>query len=169
VTERARIVITMSGAIALLVASAFAPPVVVLNLTSSVPRGLYLTSAGALTRGDQVLILSDLILPTIGAPHHLTTRGPFLIKVVAGVTGDRACRYGPSVWVSGHIRVWAKGTDRFGRLLPTWRGCSVLGRDDVMVFGTHPSSFDSRYFGPIPINRIRARVIPIWVETVPKQ
>lgn len=39
--------------------------------------------------------------------------------------------------------------DSQGTLLPFWIGCHTLLPTEVFLLGDHPSSFDSRYFGPV--------------------
>jgi type IV secretory pathway protease TraF len=38
--------------------------------------------------------------------------------------------------------------------LPAWSGCVTLDRDHVLLLGDTPDSFDGRYWGPTPIERI---------------
>jgi conjugative transfer signal peptidase TraF len=53
--------------------------------------------------------------------------------------------------------------DTHGRLLTPWTfGRHIVAPDEVWVASTfNPRSFDSRYFGPIPIDSIRDRVRPL--------
>jgi conjugative transfer signal peptidase TraF len=134
-----------------------------LNLTPSLPVGLYLTSRQPIARGALVLVA-----PTSRAHGMAVTRGVLeprhrLLKIVAAVAGDHVCRPGLAVRINGHIRVWARRTDHAGRLLPVWRGCRVLEAGQLFVLGTDRDSFDSRYFGPIEAIDIVTRVIPIWL------
>ncbi len=77
--------------------------------------------------------------------------------------GDRVCRCGRAVWINSHIRVWARRNDAFDRALPVWFGCRELRGDELFVLGTHPASFDSRYFGPIVRPDVIVVASPLWI------
>jgi type IV secretory pathway protease TraF len=76
----------------------------------------------------------------------------YLVKRVAGLTGEVMCRHGLRVTI-GARTVQAALHDSRGNALPDWQGCYVLSVNQVFVLGDHPSSFDSRYFGPVMKDR----------------
>jgi type IV secretory pathway protease TraF len=48
--------------------------------------------------------------------------------------------------------------DRQGRPLPVWQGCRAIAQGEVFLMNwDEPASFDSRYFGPIPLRTIIGR------------
>ena len=51
-----------------------------------------------------------------------------------------------------------------GAPLPTWRGCRRLNEEELFLLGDTPSSFDSRYFGPVARSRVTGvyREILTW-------
>jgi conjugative transfer signal peptidase TraF len=125
-------------------------PPFIINETVSMAKGIYAytDNANAIKRKDIVALKM-----TIGANAYLVDelgypRRTLLIKRVAGLSGDVICRHGMRVTVNAQT-VNAQSKDRFGNLLPVWDGCAVLLPNQVFLLGDHPSSFDSRYFGPV--------------------
>jgi conjugative transfer signal peptidase TraF len=125
-------------------------PPFIINETVSMAKGVYAytENANAIKRKDIVALKM-----TIGANAYLVDELGYpdktlLIKRVAGLSGDVMCRRGTTVTINAQT-VHAFRRDRFGTLLPYWSGCHVLLPQEVFLLGDHPSSFDSRYFGPI--------------------
>lgn len=152
------------GAVALLAglaaASRRAPAPFVINETPSVPRGVYQRVAEAPGVGRFVI----LVPPPSGAAYLNAQGAPSgarLLKQVAAGAGERVC-------VEGGRLSWPRGAaaalpqDRLGRRLPSWRGCRVLGADELLVLGDSPSSFDSRYFGPVRVAAIHGVYRKVW-------
>jgi conjugative transfer signal peptidase TraF len=133
----------------------------VVNLSASVPLGLYARSAAQARVGHTVLIRLPMTLKQLAARRGYLPFDHFLIKTLAAGPGDVACRFGSRVWAGGHSRVWALRTDGLGRLLRNWSGCRRLRAGELFVLGTHLSSFDSRYFGPINRQSVLTVVRPI--------
>jgi conjugative transfer signal peptidase TraF len=134
----------------------------IMNVTSSVPVGLYLTSSAELARGDFVLIARDTLAHRAALSKGLISPSMQLLKRVAGLPGDHVCRHGRSVWINGIIKASARNADDIGRPLRTWRGCRVLDAGEIFVLGSHANSFDSRSFGPIRRSDVVSRVVLIW-------
>lgn len=148
----ATVVAITAFAIALIVA-----PRLIVNVTPSVPLGLYWSHHRAPVRGDFVLIALPPYFRDLAVGRDYLRHDHNLLKRVAAMGGDRVCRHGILVWIDSHIRVWARRNDGGGRALPVWSGCRQLKGDELFILGTHPSSFDSRYFGPI----LRSDVISV--------
>ncbi len=141
-----------------------AGPRLLLNLTPSVPRGLYLvTPCTAVTRGMLVVVPPPTsVAALLVARGYLAAQTP-LLKPVAALAGDQVCVEATGVQIN---RTWMApvGTvDAAGRPLPSWRGCVTLADDDVFLLSTqHAQSLDSRYFGPVPVTRLLGRATPVW-------
>jgi len=151
--------------VGLLTATAVAPgrPVLVWNRSPSVPIGLYLIVGKPPHVGDYVVIrLSGTMQALAERRSYIGPITP-LLKRVAASEGDRVCRRGQAVLVSGQRIVIALSIDRAGRPLPVWQGCHQLQDGQVFVLGTHPESFDSRYFGPIDREQIAGAAIPLFI------
>ncbi len=160
--KRRTLLVTAFGclAVAASAASSDRRPLVV-NLSSSVPVGLYLRSARPPQTGDFVLVRLPAHLRLFAARRGYLPRNRLLLKSVAASTGDLVCRLGSRVWVGGHTEVWALRTDSLGRPLPNWRGCRRLQLDEVFLLGSHSNSLDSRYFGPVDRQSVLSTVRPI--------
>jgi conjugative transfer signal peptidase TraF len=133
----------------------------VINLTSSVPVGLYVRAAAPARKADFVLVRLPIHLRQFAAGRGYLPFHRQLLKTVAARTGDAVCRLETRVWAGGHSRVWALRTDALGRPLPRWRGCRRLRVGELFVLGSHSLSFDSRYFGPINRQSVLSTVRPI--------
>lgn len=121
------------------------------NESPSVPRGLYVRFIGAAaTRGDMVALPQ----PEAGRPYLAGLGMPvdvLLLKRAAAAEGDRVCRVGDVVDI-GSLTVSVRPRDRRGVPLPQWRDCRRLGPGELFLLGDTPSSFDSRYFGPVHVS-----------------
>ena len=138
-----------------------------LNLTGSLPIGLYLVSRAAPSHGALVLICLPPAVAAFAKARGFVPRGgscpggvmPVGKRVLATpgdtvtVTIGGLVLNGVSVLNSG-----ALAADRKGRPLPRLRlGRYVVGPGELWVFSSYsPSSFDSRYFGPVPAAQVYA-------------
>jgi conjugative transfer signal peptidase TraF len=130
-----------------------APALALINESPSLPRGLYVRASGAPDRGVVVAVA-----PPAGAAGYLAGLGAapdaLLLKRVRAGAGDIVCSEGDLVRTpTGTLAVGQR--DRRGAALPQWRDCRVLEGDEVFVVGDTPTSFDSRYFGPVTTDRLR--------------
>jgi type IV secretory pathway protease TraF len=125
-------------------------PPLILNETPSMSKGVYvrLGEVADLKRGDIIAMpmngtARNYLVKKLGYP-----RDTMLIKRVAGLSGDFVCRQGSVVTVNKKSQVAAR-SDRQGNPLPAWHGCRTLSTSEVFLLGDYPSSFDSRYLGPV--------------------
>lgn len=80
-----------------------------------------------------------------------------VIKIVAGVAGDR--------WSVEENRLYLNGQEwgemflreAIGEKESSLKGEGVIPEGHVFVLGTNPSSYDSRYWGALPIENIEGR------------
>ena len=126
-----------------------APPVII-NETVSMKKGLYIWSGDthALKHGDIVAMpmnqrARDYLVAKLGYPSNT-----MLLKRVAALPGETVCRHGEAVTAPKRA-VRAKPKDSAGSSLPSWEGCHTLLPTEIFLLGDHPTSFDSRYFGPV--------------------
>jgi len=139
--------------------------------TASVPVGLYVLHAGA----DR-LLPGDTVAFEYQAPDWARGRGyahdgaPFA-KYVFGVPGDVVTTDGLRYRVcnsTGECRDAgsAQRTDRAGRVMhPVDFGTrTVIPAGSYYLGATlHERSYDSRYYGLIPAERVLGRISPVWL------
>jgi len=160
-TGRGHILVTLVASAGVL-ATIFQPrpvsPLLVWNPSESAPVGLYAVHRGqALVRGDYVLLaISPCWRDFAAARGYLPPDIP-LLKPVAALVGDKVCRVGRRITINDKAVANAHPMDRKHRPMPHWNGCRVLARDEIFILGSHPASFDSRYFGVISADGILGR------------
>jgi conjugative transfer signal peptidase TraF len=147
-----------------------------LNLSASLPSCLYflipITLSRPLERGDLVLLCPPAAVAALGRARGYLGFGlcpgfvPELLKPVGAVPGDRVAAKRGFVVVNGQPVPGALvlPKDSLGRPLSPFSDSDVeVPADSVFLLSTHsPRSWDSRYFGPVPLGSVRARAIPLW-------
>jgi conjugative transfer signal peptidase TraF len=143
-----------------------------LNLTGSMPVGLYRVSAGPPQKGAMVLaclpVAVGLFARSRGyVPHGSCPGGAAPIgKVVLATAGDSVRVTDSGLRVNGRRVANTKplAADGAGRPLPRVHdGAYVVASDEVWLYSPYSKrSFDSRYFGPVPLRCVRHRVLPLW-------
>ena len=141
------------------------------NLTDSLPKGIYVIT------GDENAALiefcpgGDSSVLSVGRgyrPHGICpdTAAPLLKPIIAN-SGAIVVVSADGLSVNGNLllNTAARQYDSAGRALTAWPlGTYSVPPAMVWVASTyHPNSFDSRYFGPIPVSLIRHRLRPLWV------
>ena len=136
-------------------------PWVRLNLSSSLPRGLYRLHAvpATVVRGTLVVVPA----PAAIRPWY-TALAP-LLKPVAGVAGDVLTIQDAHFYINetdyGLIHHSADG-----RPLPLLAVPQQVPAGEVCVASLAPRSLDCRYAGTTPIADIRAVATPLWTWEV---
>lgn len=155
--------LALAGCAALLLASADRPPRLILNTTASAPLGFYAVSPGRLAVGDLVAVFPPRDLARWLADRgYLPVNVPLLKPLVAG-RGATVCGGADGLTVDGRWLAKARPRDRWGRRLPRFEGCRVLGADEVLLLNADaPNSLDGRYFGPVPRQGVIGRARPLW-------
>ncbi len=138
-------------------------PLVVYNATASAPIGFYAVQpASPLHRGDLVLVHPPEAAGRLAAERGYLPTGVPLVKRVAAVAGERVCARADEVRIGGGVVAHALAADARGRPLHAWSGCGVLGPETVfLLMAEIPASFDSRYFGPVPVGSVIGRLVPL--------
>ncbi|WP_395447964.1 S26 family signal peptidase [Aminobacter sp. UC22_36] len=136
------------------------------NVSASAPIGLYLIDF------DSPLEVTDLVavdapepLAIFFAARNYLAKGVPLLKRVRAVSGQTVCRSNVLITVEGIEAGTALEHDRAGRTLPTWSGCLRIPADEIFLMNWEVrDSLDGRYFGPMSIDRIIGRAIPLWTD-----
>ena len=144
-----------------------------INGSPSLPVGLYLVT----TQSDRNLVE---FCPTGPFAHLAIIRGyrnagscpdggAPLLKPVVARTGDIVEVSAMGLTVNGHLlpKTAPMKYDTKNRSLTSWpSGRYTVAEDSVWVASSYNvRSFDSRYFGPVPLDRVRDYVRP-WI-TIP--
>ena len=141
-------------------------PLLLWNMSPSVPLGLYYMLSRQPTAGALAVIrLPEPFLDLVTTRRYLPT-GAVLIKPVAARTGDVICRHHSIVAINGRAAVFARTADAFSRPLPKWNGCIRLNAAGAFVLSGEPDSFDSRYFGPIDRRNVLGTASLVWASNV---
>lgn len=133
------------------------------NYTPSLPLGLYwLRPSLPPVKGEIV----DLAIPS-SARALISGRylpvGFRLLKRIVAVRGDHVCLSDGQYRVNGVKISTIAPVDSVGRALPVFSFCGDVPEGMAFVATPVPSSLDSRYFGPVPIDAlIVAR--PLWTS-----
>ncbi len=89
---------------------------------------------------------------------HSEEKKSNLLKYIAGYEGHEYCfDFEGILWINGFPLV-QKNIKKYPEKLSTESFCQILKKDELLVLGDHPNSYDSRYFGPIKKQQIIAQV-----------
>ncbi len=147
------------------------------NFTPSMPLGIYRLSQlpqDAIKRQMLVAVCAPSSMVKLGRRRGYVSGGPCagdaepLLKTVAAVPGDSVHVSLRGVTVNGRLLPNSKplAFDRAGRKLssslPVHRR---VPQGTIWVYADHPHSWDSRYWGPVAVRTVSARVVPLLVTT----
>lgn len=137
----------------------------------SIAEGFYLLDTGRQPAREDVVMWEGQGLPWIeqGADWGYYSRswgGKIgLAKVVAAVPGDVVALTADNQ-VKINDRVWGNSAwvkmDGQGHPMPQPKYPMVVPKGQLFVLGTHPASWDSRYYGCVEQERARGVLIPLW-------
>lgn len=143
-------------------------PRLVYNLTDSAPRGFYLVQPAEVQPGDWVLASLPAAARHLAAQRQYLPAGIPVLKQVGAVGGEHVCVRDSKLWVNAHELASVLTQDSQGRALDAWLGCRRLQPREVFLLSlAHPSSYDSRYFGPVDLPAVHGRVRPVWTWSAP--
>jgi conjugative transfer signal peptidase TraF len=140
------------------------------NWSESMPKGLWREQAlkGPVERGNIMLVClppTEFFKRYI-APGNCKNGMEPLIKAVVAVPGD-TIEFTPIGAIVNNVYFYLTPplqSDHTGQtLLPYSFGTYTVDVDEMILLSDYsPNSFDSRYFGPVKVDTIIARAIPIW-------
>jgi type IV secretory pathway protease TraF len=138
-------------------------PRLIWNASASMAVGLYRAlPAGRLHRGDLVLVRLPAVWRRFAARRRYLPDGVGLIKLVAALPEETVCAGTGRIGLADGTLLPRLAADGQKRPLPSWSGCRRLDDAEVFLLAPHPASFDGRYFGPVPLRAVLARLQPIW-------
>jgi len=161
----------MLAGVTLVVAPAWSRPDIrfVWNASASVPVGLYrIVPGNRVDVTDLAVVMPPRVLARFLDERGYLPRGLPLIKRVLALGGTEVCRSGADIIAYGMAYGAARNRDTRGRPLPAWQGCRMLREGEAFLMNwDSPDSFDSRYFGPLPLSTVVGRAIPLWTTHDP--
>jgi conjugative transfer signal peptidase TraF len=133
------------------------------NYTPSLPLGVYLLRPGrTVAKGALVDFEIPARARTLIVDRYLPARFHLLKRVVA-LEGDFVCFADGSYRVDGVAISTIARRDAVGRPLQAFEFCGRVPPDAAMLATPHPSSLDSRYFGPLPLSDLTVAT-PLWTS-----
>lgn len=164
-------------AVALPLAAAGVVPFAIINVSPSMPMGLYVrTSVNSLRAGDIVAVcLRDrahrkfvamalsrgyIWNDRLGSCAVGAWRFAPLVKRIVAVSGDTVQIGRSGIFVNGRREQQSRPlrVDSKGRALPQVRLSVRVPRGEYVIEGENPRSYDSRYFGLVPREDILERL-----------
>jgi conjugative transfer signal peptidase TraF len=151
-----------------------------LNLTPSLPMGVYQATDGQVVTGAVVVACLPDAVAGLAAERGYVARGrprdagrtcpgglEPIGKLVLAVAGDTVEVREAGLRVNGREvpRSGRFPRDAEGRPVPrVSAGVHVVRAGDLWLLASvHRRSFDSRYFGPVPADNVLSVVAPVWV------
>lgn len=147
-----------AGLVTLVLCTAFAAGLRV-NVTASLPRGLYLLCPGTPGRGEYAAFCLSGEFAELARERGYLQAGSCpsglrpLLKRVAALPGD----------VVNVAALSLRATDSQGRSLPSFLQSGSVLSGMVLLLADHPGSFDGRYFGLVPLDALqRVTQVMCW-------
>ena len=141
-------------------------PIIYYNNSSSIPKGFYYSTDfnGILQRGDIVVFNPPSEVAQLAYDRGYLSTGHPMIKKVAAVCGDEVSICKDSLFVAGICMGSISSMDSEGRELQAYPyNHYIVNEDEFIAIGTHKKSWDSRYYGPIPVGRVITKVKPLYL------
>jgi conjugative transfer signal peptidase TraF len=166
-TRGSSLVMTTLAIVAIVASAQMQPASILLfNPSASAPRGWYLmVPAHAVAAGDYVVAeLPSEIRTLANARGYLPSTVP-LLKRVSATAGAHVCARADLLFVNHIATASIRSHDGHGRPMHQFEGCRVLGAREIFVLSPdNDASFDSRYFGPLAIELVRGKAVPLWIR-----
>ena len=129
-----------------------------INLTPSLPQGFYVLCPGTPGKGDFATFCLEGEFADLARERGYLQAGSCpsglrpLLKTLVGLPGDA---------IPGGLRI--RSVDSLGRAMPSALPEGIIPSDMALVLADHPGSFDGRYFGLVPLEKLqRAEAVLVW-------
>lgn len=133
--------------------------IILINVSGSMPRGVWVRSLGGgpIGRGDVVA----LDAPALAREYGCVREHQVLLKQVVALEGDHVC-IGLHGDVSANALVGTLPSPRPAPHALAWAGCRQVGHGELFVAGSHERSCDSRYFGLVSHGDVVSKVWSLY-------
>lgn len=143
------------------------PKLFTINVSASMPLGIYLLEAPEdINRGDIIVFEADDDVMSIAYERGWMKPGMHFLKYVYAVGGDVYSIKNGRYIVNGVDKGAVQKYDSESRTLPSFlhEGDYVVPDGYILTGTPAMNSFDSRYYGPVPINRVynKAKYVLGW-------
>jgi conjugative transfer signal peptidase TraF len=166
------LVATIVSCAVMYVASTRLARIVKINMTDSMPLGVYLLRAATIDPQRIVVACPPAAAARIGLENGYLAFGSCasgaapVLKYVAAIGGSEIRVSAAGIAVDGRVLAnsSAHRLDRRGRLIPRFAdGTYRLAANEVWLYSPAPWSWDSRYFGPVTKDQIVGAASPMLV------
>lgn len=142
------------------------PKIFYVNVTSSLPQGLYVrVPRGEISKGDYIVYEPTEEVKKIIVSNGWGEGKHDFLKKVGAVAGEKYSIDGETLAfeIGGKYIGQVYEKDNAGNELPKLRGKYEVSEGYVLPVATSARSFDGRYSGTIAKSRIKAKVVPILI------
>jgi len=135
-------------------------PRLIYNPSPSAPVGWYrLEPIRPLKKDDLVAAFAPSKAQNLAIERRYLPPDIPIIKTVWAVSGDEICHTDGQVFTGRRPPLLVLLHDSLGRKMPSLSGCYVIPDNEVFLVSSDvQTSFDSRYFGPVPVSNILGQV-----------
>jgi conjugative transfer signal peptidase TraF len=143
-----------------------------INITDSMPRGIYYLHASVrpVRRGDTVAICPPLRVVKLGRERGYLSPGSCpksvapLLKIVVATEGDIVVKSPEGISVNGKLLPESQQlqVDAVGRSLVSWSTpIYKMPNRRIWLYAPSARSWDSRYWGPVPVGNVIGIAYPL--------
>lgn len=145
----------------------FLKDIVYINNSPSLPMGIYLRIPMLWLNQDDYVVYSppDDVINMALQRGWIEDSDVLFLKRVRGLPGDTySVTPIEGFYVNGKYQGQVEVMDAKANPMPQHYGQHVVPLKSFLPGGEAVNSYDGRYTGPVPINRIKAKVIPIITD-----
>lgn len=140
-----------------------------INLTASIPTGIYVRTFGPIEKGDIVVYKPNKLSIDIGIENgYVKSPNELFIKYVGLIgSGQYIISESREFLVDGALMGKCHELDRFGNIMPFKPGEYQIAENEFLPVGSADRSFDGRYTGPVSRENIVCKAVPLILFDVP--
>lgn len=138
------------------------PKIFVYNRTASLPVGWYLIlPSQSYQLGDIVVFQAPEKAKELAIQRGWFSEGELMMKRIGALENmsyriDENGQFYVEKTYMGQTAI----ADRYNRPMPQLRGTFTVGPGTFLPVSKNPNSFDGRYYGSVPLENIRCKVVP---------